>query len=105
MAENAISEQEIANREHISFSKTGDNIAAKKNANYGFDLVTGQWNRAAIGAALVPIPYDYVGFTNADGNGNYQTATFKQGGSSGTTVATLSLTYDANNLITSITRT
>lgn len=53
---------------------------------------------------LVDLAYDYVGFTNADGNGNYQTITFKTGGSAGTTVRTLSVTYDANSLITSVTR-
>ena len=48
---------------------------------------------------------DYLGFTNADGNGNYQTLTFKSGGSGGSTPATLALTFDASNKITSITKT
>ncbi len=53
-------------------------------------------------SGLLPISYNYIGFTNADGNGNYQTITFKTGGSGGTTVATLTLTYDASSNVTSI---
>lgn len=105
MAEDAISAQEIANREHLAPTKTGDNVAAKRVASYNYDPITHNWNRSTAGAALVQAPYDYVGFSNADGNGNYQTAIFKSGGSAGSTVATLSITYDANNLMTSITRT
>ncbi len=63
------------------------------------------------GTALTPIPpalidvaYDYIGWSSADANGNYQTMTFKTGGSAGTTVRTLSLTYDASSNLTSITR-
>jgi hypothetical protein len=48
--------------------------------------------------------YDYVVMTNADGNGNYQTMTYKSGGSGGTIVRTLSYTYDGSNNVTSITR-
>ena len=54
---------------------------------------------------LLPIAYDYVGFSNADGNGNYQTIVYKVGGSGGTTINTLTLTYDGSSNVTSITRT
>lgn len=61
-------------------------------------------------AAQSPIPlidraYDYVGMTSADGNGNYQIFTYKVGGASGTTVRTLTYTYDGSSNVTSITRT
>lgn len=101
MAEHAISNTEIQNREHIAPQKTGDNIAAKKVAAYGFGADS-NWARNPL--PLVDIPYDYQAFSNADANGNYQTITFKQGGSDGTTVRTLDLTYDGNNNVTSITR-
>jgi len=101
MAEHAISNTEIQNREHIAPQKTGDNIAAKKVAEYGFGADS-NWGRFPL--PLVDVPYDYQSFSNADANGNYQTITFKQGGSSGTTVRTLGLTYDGNNNVTSITR-
>lgn len=56
------------------------------------------------GVNLVDVPYDYVGMSNADGNGNYQTVVYKTGGSGGTTVRTLTYTFDASNNVTSITR-
>lgn len=50
---------------------------------------------------LAPTDYDYVslGYTGA----NITTVEYKKGGSGGTTVATLTLTYSGSN-ITSITR-
>lgn len=101
MAEGPIGEQEIANREHIALPKTGDNIAAKRVANYGFGTDT-NWLRTPL--PFVDQAFDYIGFTNADGNGNYQTWTFKTGGSGGTTIRTMAVTYDANSKITSIAR-
>lgn len=54
--------------------------------------------------ALIDVAFDYIGFSNADGNGNYQTWVFKTGGASGTTVRTLSVTYDGSSNITSLAR-
>jgi hypothetical protein len=50
---------------------------------------------------LVPESYDYIGldYTGSD----LTTVVYKQGGSGGTVVATLSLTYSGSNL-TSVTR-
>jgi hypothetical protein len=102
MAENALGITEIENQEHISPQKTGDNIAAKRVANYGFGPDS-QWSRTPL--PLVDIAYDYVGLSNPDANNNYQTIVFKQGGSSGSTVRTLAFTFDGSNNVTSITRT
>lgn len=66
------------------------------------DLATGDWFNNP--APFINQDHDYIGFSNADSNGNYQTITYKSGGSSGTTMLTLSLTYDANNKVTSIAR-
>lgn len=93
--------QQIEQSEHVGPQETGDNVSAKKVVQYGFGT-NGQWSR--IPAAFIDGAYDYVGMSNADTNGNYQTIIFKSGGSGGTTVRTLSLTYDANSNVTSIAR-
>ena len=52
-------------------------------------------------ASLVTEPYDYISFNPED---QPTTITFKIGGASGSTVATLTLTYNGNDIST-ITRT
>ena len=47
--------------------------------------------------------YDYIEMSY-DTNGNLTQTVYKQGGSSGTTVATLSMSYDANNNLTSVSK-
>ncbi len=52
--------------------------------------------------------YDYIALTYVaagNGVGEVQTATFKTGGSGGTTIATLTLAYNASNEISSVTKT
>lgn len=44
----------------------------------------------------LPFNADYIEETNPDANGNYQTITYKQGGSGGTIVKTITITYDSN---------
>jgi len=88
--------------EHIGTNATGDNIEGKRAANYSWGGTADKWKRHPL--PLIDEPYDYVGFSSDDGNGNYQTMTFKSGGSSGTTVRTLALTYDGNSNVTSISR-
>jgi hypothetical protein len=90
----------IENAEHIDPATTGDNIAAKKVAPYQWDGAN--WQRPP--ASFVDKAYDYIGFSNADVNGNYQTIVFNTGGSGGSPVRTLALTYDGNNNVTSIGR-
>ena len=51
---------------------------------------------------LLPFEFDDLQFTSADDNGNYQVGTLRL---SGSTVATLALTYDASSNLTRITRT
>jgi hypothetical protein len=58
-------------------------------------------------ASLVPEAYDYIALTyvtSGDGIGEIETVTYKTGGASGTTVATLTLTYDSSNNLETITR-
>lgn len=58
-------------------------------------------------AGLVPDSYDYIAITyvtSGNGLGEIETVTYKTGGSGGTTVATLTLAYDANDDLTSVTK-
>lgn len=59
-------------------------------------------------SALVPSAFDYIALTYVaagDGAGEVETATYKTGGSGGSTVATLTLTYDASDRVATVTRT
>ena len=58
-------------------------------------------------ANLITQAYDYISLTYVaagNGAGEIETVTYKTGGAAGTTVATLTLTYDASNRILDITR-
>jgi hypothetical protein len=92
---NDITDPNINRDEHIE-----EAVAAKRVVPY---------NMGTSGLARAPLPlivaaWDYVGFTSPDVNGNYQTWTFKNGGSGGTTVNTMAVAYDSNSNITSISR-
>jgi hypothetical protein len=54
-------------------------------------------------AGLVTLAYDYINITYTGVNAT--TVVFKTGGSGGTTVATLTITYDANNNPLTVTKT
>jgi len=59
------------------------------------------------GTGLVPLAYDYVANTYVaagNGAGEVETVVYKTGGAGGTTVATLTLTYDANDKLLTVTR-
>lgn len=58
-------------------------------------------------AGFVPTAYDYIALTYVaagDGAGEVETAIFKTGGSGGTTIATLTLTYNASDEIATVTK-
>lgn len=92
---------EIENSEHLDPLTTGDNISAKKVALYGADENL-NWQRVPLG--FLDKAYDYIGFSNPDANGNYQTIVFNNGGSGGSTQRTLTLTFDGSSNVTSIAR-
>ena len=71
----------------------------------GGNLATVAANTGNLIMPFIDKAYDYVGMSNPDSNGNYQTIVFKVGGSGGTTAVTLTLTFDGNSNVTSITRT
>ncbi len=59
-------------------------------------------------AGLVTDPYDYVALTYVaagNGAGEIETVTYKTGGAGGLTVATITITYDADDNISTITKT
>lgn len=62
---------------------------------------------ARLAGNLVPETFDYMSLTYVaagNGAGEIETVTYNTGGAGGTTVATLTLTYDANNNVSTITR-
>lgn len=93
--------ESITQAEHISPEKTGDNIEAKKVALYAWN--GSQWERS--GSGLTPSTYDYVEYTNT--SDTVDTYVYKVGGSSGTTVATVTIVYTDSTkaTISSVTRT
>lgn len=95
----------VAKAEHIGPDDTGDNIEAKRVAMYGADT-TGAWSRmSSTFGKLVPEKYDYIGFNLAGSTTNVYT--YKTGGSGGTTVATVTVTYSdsTKGTISSVART
>lgn len=52
-----------------------------------------------VSSGLIPVRFDQISFSNADGNGNYQTGTVKR---LSATVGTLTLAYDASNNLTDV---
>jgi hypothetical protein len=58
-------------------------------------------------SSFVDEPYDYIALTYVsagNGAGEIETVTYKNGGSGGTTVATLTITYNGDNKIETITK-
>lgn len=56
---------------------------------------------------LIPDAYDYIALTYVaagSGAGEIETVTYKTGGAAGTTVGTLTLTYDASDRLATITK-
>ena len=98
MAENGpIGQQELLNRVYKGPNKSGDNIDLLVTAGYIWN--GSQWQRPA--TPLIDVSYDAIARSNPDSNGNYQTMVFSNGG---TTVRTLTFTYDASSNVTGIAR-
>jgi hypothetical protein len=70
-------------------------------------LDAGTYSLKQITEGLSIPQYDYISLTYVaagNGTGEIQTVTYKQGGASGQTVATLTLGYDGSNRLSSVTR-
>jgi hypothetical protein len=103
-------ENEIAKLEHDF------DYHLKKTAPYGWDGASYQALKADSdgrleilnGSSLVPDNYDYIALTyvaSGNGAGEIETVTYKDGGAGGTTIATLTLAYDASDNLSSVTKT
>ena len=60
-----------------------------------------------LSGSLVPAKFDYIALTYVaagNGEGEVETAVYKTGGSGGATQATLTLTYDADNRVSTVTK-
>jgi hypothetical protein len=75
----------------------GYNSTTNTYDRFQIDNTSGGLKMAPSG--LISKPFNRISFSNADANGNYQTGTVKNAGS---TVGTLSMTYDASNNLTDI---
>ncbi len=89
----------ITEAEHIGPQATGDNIEAKRTAGYHWNGTN--WERDTA-SPLIPANYDYVAMDPSSAAPT--TMTFKVGGASGTTIATLTLVYSGTDIV-SISRT
>jgi hypothetical protein len=87
------------------------NVAAKAVINHGYNASTDEYlplnvdTTGALASGLIPGTYDYISIPSYNANNDPLVVVYKVGGSGGTTVATLTLTYDTNNNITSVART
>lgn len=63
----------------------------------------GRYSASQISEGLSIPEHDYISLSNYSGT-NPGTVVFKNGGASGQTVATLTLTYDGNSNLTSVTK-
>ena len=81
----------LAKAEHIGPEDTGDNISAKKTANYVWTGV--EWARMTQpGGGFAPISdYDYLDVQQT--SSSVETYVFKTGGSGGSPVRTVVVTY------------
>lgn len=85
MADGALTNPSIDRSEHVD-----ENVSAKRTASYTWD--GSNWQRQGpLASGMVSTAYDYVSVAYPDGT--TETYTFKTGGSGGTTVATVTLTY------------
>lgn len=94
-------ERATAEAEHIGPAYTGDNISAKKVANYLWD--GSEWSRQ--GGGLITKPFDTIQITSYNANDDPLVVVYRLGGASGTVQHTLTITYDGSNRITEVVRT
>ena len=78
------------------------NIVTNTTVTRGLGLADAGTVRVATSNNL-PFGADYLIQSNPDVNGNYQTIQYKQGGSSGTVMRTITLVFDAKNNVVSYT--
>ena len=90
----------IADGSDVALGAKADAVATTNTGT--FTLISLIKRLLNIGQQSLPYGADYFIQSNADGNGNYQTIVYKTGGAAGTTVKTITLTFDANNYIVTV---
>lgn len=98
--------QAVENGTRDNINVTGRDLTSAQPLDVA--IVNSDGDHLSLGAGLVPENFDYIALTyvaSGNGAGEIETVTYKTGGSGGTTVATLTLTYDASNNISTVTKT
>jgi hypothetical protein len=90
-------------------AKQDSTITELQAANTSLDNIEADIDalNARLAGALVPAEFDYIALTYVaagNGTGEIETATYKTGGAAGTTQATLTLAYDAQDRLSSVTK-
>ena len=67
------------------------------------NIKTGRYSARQVESGLSVPEHDYIGITN-DVNGNPTTVVYRAGGSGGTIVATVNMTYEGNGFLTAVNR-
>jgi len=67
------------------------------------NIKTGRYSSRQMETGLSVPEHDYIGITN-DSNGNPTTVVYRAGGASGQIVSTVTMTYDGNGYLSSVTR-
>lgn len=87
----------IADGSDVALGAKADAVATTNTGT--FSLIALFKRLLNISQQSLPYGADYFIQSNADGAGNYQTIVYKTGGAAGTTVKTITLTFDANDYI------
>ena len=99
----------ITQAEHIGPNDTGDNIEAKRVANYAWNPTTSDWERYVPSApgpvGQYGVSYDTIEYTNT--STTVDTYVYKTGGTGGTVTATVAITYTntTKSQVSSVVRT
>lgn len=89
----------IADGSDVALGAKADAVATTNTGT--FSLIALIKRLLNINQQSLPFGADYFIQSNADSNGNYQTIIYKTGGSGGTTVKTITLTFDSTgNILT-----
>jgi hypothetical protein len=107
MASGATRVSDLEAAEHLGYD-AGKGVKRVSVFNDGVQVNAATEETLQAIAGLVPDAYDYIALTYVaagNGAGEIETVVYKTGGSGGTTVATLTLAYDANNNLSSVTKT
>lgn len=105
--QNILNEARDADYGTLSAQVYGERSSASRRIS-STSTSSGEALNVALTNGLVPESYDYMELTYVaagNGAGEVETVIYKSGGSGGSTVATLTLTYNASDEVATITKT